>query len=125
MDDLMVYLGAFLIGSVPFGYWLTKIFKKVDLRTRGDHHTGVINVWKVAGVPLGLLTLILDMFKGAAAVSLAHALSPTDPSDWVLAGFLALVADEFPVFLKLKGGRGIGTAVGVFTALVFWMMVKS
>ena len=124
MDDFIVYLGAFLMGSVPFGYLLIKIFKKTDLRTKGDQHTGVTNVWKVGGTPLGLLTLILDVLKGVAAVSLARSLSPTDQPDWVLAGFLVLAADEFPVFLKFKGGRGIGTAVGVFAALLFWMMVK-
>jgi glycerol-3-phosphate acyltransferase PlsY len=124
VDDLILYVGAFLIGSIPFGYGLVKIFKKTDLRTKGAGHTGVTNVWKVAGAPLGLLTLILDILKGAAAVSLAHTLSPADQPDWILAGFLALVADEFPVFLKFKGGRGIGTAVGVFAALLFWRTVK-
>ena len=124
MEDLILYLGAFLIGSIPFGYLLVKIFKKIDLRKQGSGHVGATNVWKVAGVPLGLLTLGFDILKGGAAIFLAHGLSPKDQPDWVLAGFLVLLADEFPLFLKFKGGRGIGVSIGVFASLLYWMMAK-
>ena len=124
MDDLILYLAAFLIGSIPFGYFVAKTIKKIDLRKQGSGDVGVTNVWKVAGAQLGLLVLILDILKGGAAIFLAHRLSPKDQPDWVLAGFLALLADEFPIFLKFKGGRGIGVSIGVFSSLLYWMMTK-
>jgi glycerol-3-phosphate acyltransferase PlsY len=124
MDDLILYLGAFLIGSIPFGFLLAMTFKKIDLRKKGTGDVGVTNAWKVAGTPLGLLTLVLDILKGGTAIFLAHGLSPKDQPDWVLAGFLALLADEFPVFFKFKGGRGIGTSIGVFASLLYWMLSK-
>lgn len=123
MDDLITYVGSFLIGSIPMGYLLVKVLKKKDLRTKGENHVGLTNVWKIAGPQLGLLVLALDVLKGAAAVTLARVVSPDDRPDWVLAGFLALAADEFPVFLKCKGGRGIGTAIGVFGFLILWMLM--
>ena len=124
MDDLILCSGVFLIGSIPFGFLLAKTFKNIDLRKQGSGDVGVTNVWKLAGTPVGFLTLILDILKGAGAIFLAHGLSPKDQPDWVLAGFLALLADEFPVFLKFKGGRGIGVSIGVFASLLYWMMAK-
>ncbi len=124
MDDLIDYLGAYLIGSIPIGFLLLKTLKGIDLRGKESGQSGLAAVWKLAGPPLGLLVLVLDILKGASAVLLAHKLSPTDPPDMVVAGFLVLLGDEFPVFLKFRGSRSMGTIIGVFAALLFCMMVK-
>ncbi len=124
MNDFLEYAGALLIGSIPVGFLLMKKFKGLDLAKDQGGYSGITNVWKVAGPFWGLLTLALDILKGATAVSLAHFLSPTDQSDWILAGFLVLLADEFPIFLKFRGGRGIGVAMGVFGSLLFFFMGK-
>jgi glycerol-3-phosphate acyltransferase PlsY len=109
MDDLVDYVGAYLIGCIPTGLLLIKFFK----RKSGQ---------KKAITPWGLLKLALDFLKGAVAVSLAHLLSPKDPPDMVFAGFLVLMGDEFPIFLKFKGNRGIGATLGVFGTLLAWML---
>jgi acyl phosphate:glycerol-3-phosphate acyltransferase len=104
MEDFIEYLGAYLIGSIPAAFLLKK--------------------GKVGKRSFGIIKAVLDILKGFAAVSLARALSPADQPDWVLAGFLALVGDEFPIFSKFKGVRGRGTSLGVFAALLFWMLIK-
>src|SRR5258708_35461632 len=124
MDDLIDYLGSYLIGSIPVGFLLLKILKGIELRKKRKGQTGMTAFWEVAGVSWAISALALEMLKGASAVLMAHKLSPTDPPDMVVAGFLVLLGDEFPVFLKFKGGRSIGTLVGVFAALLYCMMVK-
>ncbi|HEY5037487.1 MAG TPA: glycerol-3-phosphate acyltransferase [bacterium] len=124
MEDLFIYLAAYLIGSIPIGYLLIKGFKKINLRKKGSGQIDMANVWKVAGAKWGLLTLAFDILKGASAILLARVISPTDQPDWVLAGFLVLLGDEFPVYLKFKGGKSIGVSLGVFGSLLFWMLVK-
>jgi glycerol-3-phosphate acyltransferase PlsY len=104
MDDVISYLGAYLIGSIPMVFLLKKL--------------------KVSSNLFGPLRTVLDISKGVSAVSLSRLVSPTDQPDWVLAGFLALLGDEFPVYLKFKGMRGRGVTLGVFAALLFWMLVK-
>jgi glycerol-3-phosphate acyltransferase PlsY len=124
MDDLIDYLGAYLIGSIPVGYLLLKVFKGMDLRKKAKEGTGLPQVWKAAGVSWGLLTLAMDILKGGSVVFMAHHLSPTDPPDMVMAGFLVWLADEFPPFFHFKGGRSMGVVVGVFAALLLCMMGK-
>jgi glycerol-3-phosphate acyltransferase PlsY len=113
-----------LIGSVPIGYLVLKTFKKIDLRKKSNGPLSLSQLWKITGLPFGLFMLVLNVLKGGAAIYFARTISPTDQPDWILAGFLALLGDEFPVFLKFKGFRDIGVAVGVFGSLLFWMMNK-
>jgi glycerol-3-phosphate acyltransferase PlsY len=124
MDDLLLYLGAYLIGSLPLGYLVLKGFKEIDLRKKSNGPLSLPQLWKITGAPFGLFILILNVLKGGTAIYLARTISPTDQPDWILAGFLALLGDEFPVFLKFKGFRDMGVAVGVFGSLLFWMMNK-
>ncbi|SRR5665213_814372 len=124
MDDLLLYLGAYLIGSLPVGYLVLKGFKKIDLLKNLNGPMSLPQLWKITGVPFGLFILMLNILKGGAAIYLARAISPADHPDWILAGFLTLLGDEFSVFLKFKGFRDIGVAVGVFGSLLFWMMNK-
>ena len=124
MSDLILYLGAYLIGSIPVDYLVLKGFKNIDLRKKGNSPIGIALIWKMTGTPLGFLLLALNVVNGGAAILLAHTLSPTDQPDWILGGFLTLAGDEFPVFLKFKGYRNIGVSVGVFGSLLFWMMTK-
>ncbi len=122
MDDLFDYLGAYLIGSIPMALLVLKLFKKRALPKKGKD-LGEVDVWKM-GLHLGLLIVLLDILKGASAVFMAHKLSPTDPPDMVVAGFLVLMGDRFPVFLKFKGRSNLCTLVGVFGALLACLMMK-
>jgi len=113
-----VLLGAYLLGSIPFGYLLVKWVKGVDVRTLGSGNIGMTNVWRVAGAFWGLTTLLLDAVKGAAAVWLAKYFFPELAILEVLAGLLALLGNVFSVFLGFKGGKGIGVSIGIFYSLL-------
>ncbi len=113
---------AYLLGSVPWGLVLTRMFTTVDIRRQGSGNIGANNVRRVAGTPLGLLTLAGDLLKGAAPVYLAVRLSGLDPI--LKAGFVSVVAlaafvgHLFPLYLKLKGGgKGVATAAGCFLVI--------
>jgi glycerol-3-phosphate acyltransferase PlsY len=120
MTDVLVLVAAYLLGSVPFGYLLVKWVKGVDVRTKGSGNIGMTNVWRVAGAKWGILTLVLDIAKGALAVAIARHFDPDDQLLIVMSGLVALVGNVFSVFLKFKGGKGIGISVGVFFSLL-WM----
>ena len=112
---------SYLLGSIPFGYLLVRIFRKEDIRTRGSGNIGATNVARSGAKGLGVLTLLLDLAKGLLAVLLARHVapgSPAHPSDLaVLAAVAAVLGHVFPVWLGFRGGKGVATALGVFLAL--------
>ena len=108
---------AYLLGSIPFGVILARLFGGADVRKAGSGNIGATNVARVVGPLAGILTLILDAAKGAAAVLLAEQLS-NDSATWMMiAALAALVGHCYPVWLKFKGGKGVATAAGLFAAL--------
>jgi glycerol-3-phosphate acyltransferase PlsY len=110
-------VAAYLIGSVPFGVLLAKMFGGVDVRKAGSGNIGATNVARVAGPLPGILTLVLDGVKGAAAVWLAARFSNENAMWMTIAGLSALVGHCFPVWLRFRGGKGVATAAGMFLAL--------
>ncbi len=111
---LVIPAAAYLLGSIPFGLILAKLFGGSDVRRAGSGNIGATNVARVAGFVPGVLTLLLDAAKGALAVLLAARGSEGDSRWMMLAGLGALVGHCFPVWLKFKGGKGVATAAGVF-----------
>jgi glycerol-3-phosphate acyltransferase PlsY len=110
-------VAAYLIGSIPFGILLAKMFGGVDVRKAGSGNIGATNVARVAGPLPGILTLVLDALKGVAAVWLAARFA-NDSAMWMtLAGLSALIGHCFPVWLRFHGGKGVATAAGMFLAL--------
>lgn len=108
---------AYLLGSVPWGLLVTRVFGRADIRKAGSGNIGAANVARVAGPAAGVLTLALDTAKGAAAVWLAGRFS-NDSAAWMMLGGLAvLIGHCFPIWLRFKGGKGVATALGVFLAL--------
>lgn len=118
MLDAVILIAGYLLGSIPFGYLLVKWVKGVDVRTQGSGNIGMTNVWRVAGAKWGIATLALDIAKGALAVFLARYLDPGDNLLAVGTGLTALIGNIFSVFLKFKGGKGIGVSVGIFFSLL-------
>ena len=117
LSFLLVPLVAYFLGSIPFGLILAKLFGGTDVRKKGSGNIGATNVARVVGPLAGILTLILDVAKGAAAVLLAERLS-NDSATWMMiAAVAALVGHCYPVWLKFKGGKGVATAAGVFLVL--------
>jgi|SRR5919205_616977 glycerol-3-phosphate acyltransferase PlsY len=111
---------AYLLGSIPFGYLLVRLFVGGDVRETGSGGTGATNVTRRAGKGVGVLTLLLDLLKGAAAVLAAEALTGAGEGAqwWVCAaGAAAVVGHVFPVWLGFRGGKGVATGLGVFLVL--------
>jgi len=113
----IVCFAAYLLGSIPIGLLLAKIFGRTDVRKAGSGNIGATNVLRVAGPAAGILTLLFDAGKGWLAVWIASRLMHGSSSMMIAAGFLALVGHCFPVWLRFRGGKGVATAAGIFLAL--------
>lgn len=112
-----VVVAAYLLGSIPWGVLITRIFGRADIRQAGSGNIGATNVARVAGPAAGVLTLLLDAAKGYAAVWIAARYS-NDSATWMMAaGLAALIGHCFPIWLNFKGGKGVAAALGVFLAL--------
>jgi glycerol-3-phosphate acyltransferase PlsY len=125
----VLFLIAYLIGSIPFGLVLTKMFKGVDLREIGSKNIGTTNVLRTGNKLLAFVTLLLDMGKGYISaflhlVFLNLIKSATDPDPIlyihyaIILGFGAILGHCFPIWLKFKGGKGVATTLGVLLAAV-------
>ena len=118
--QLLFLILTYLIAAIPFGLVLTKIFVKKDVREFGSGNIGATNVVRVAGKKIGLLTLILDGFKGAIMVVIAR-FTFADASGLhiflVLVGTVAVIAHVYPVYLNFKGGKGVATTLAVLLAI--------
>ena len=114
---LGIPVAAYLLGSIPFGLLLTRLFGGVDVRKSGSGNIGATNVARVAGPLAGILTLLFDAGKGAAAVWVAGRVS-NESATWMMIACLAALAGHcFPVWLKFKGGKGVATSAGALFAL--------
>jgi glycerol-3-phosphate acyltransferase PlsY len=109
---------GYLAGSVPFGVLLTRWVRGVDVRQSGSGNIGATNVTRVAGKKLGAVVLLLDALKGSLAVALALWLVPESPRLHAAVGLSAFLGHVYPVWLKLHGGKGVATALGVLVVLV-------
>jgi glycerol-3-phosphate acyltransferase PlsY len=118
---ILVAVIAYLLGSIPFGLILTRIFLGTDVRMIGSGNIGATNVMRTGSKKLGIATLILDAAKGYTAVSFAFVLARHyGVNGYVLASVAAMFAilgHVFPVWLRFKGGKGVATGVGVFLRL--------
>ncbi|MGP0019517.1 MAG: glycerol-3-phosphate 1-O-acyltransferase PlsY [Candidatus Sulfotelmatobacter sp.] len=132
---LLIAAVSYLLGSIPFGYLLVRIFRGEDVRLTGSGNIGATNVSRKSPA-LGVLTLLLDALKGSTAVAVGIMLSPqlfehipisqipwrsilpaSSPSfvAWAATGALfAVVGHMFPVWLKFRGGKGVATGLGAF-----------
>ncbi len=106
---------SYLLGSVPFGLLVAKVFNKGDLRKVGSGNIGATNVMRVGGLRLAGLTWILDMLKAIIAVFIGNYVGGVAFGAWC--GFVAIVGHCFPVWLKFHGGKGISSLFGVILAV--------
>jgi len=113
---------AYLLGSIPWGLVLTRWFTSIDIRQHGSGNIGATNVRRLAGNPLGLLTLFCDLMKGAVPVYLAGLVIGLDPilhQVFISATAMAAFGGHlFPLYLKMRGGgKGVATAFGCFIVI--------
>jgi glycerol-3-phosphate acyltransferase PlsY len=105
---------GYLLGSIPFGLILTRLFGAGDIRQIGSGNIGATNVLRTGRKELAAATLLLDAAKGFAAVAIAEALWP---GTGVLAAATAFLGHVYPVWLKFRGGKGVATMMGIVLAL--------
>jgi len=113
----IVALVAYLFGSIPFGVVMARAFGLGDLRQVGSGNIGATNVLRTGNRLAAALTLALDGAKGAIAVLLGRALFAEDAAQ--IAGLAAFLGHLFPIYLGLKGGKGVATFLGVLLALAW------
>jgi acyl phosphate:glycerol-3-phosphate acyltransferase len=114
--DAAVIVGGYLLGSMPFGYWLVRLVRHEDVRTKGSGNIGASNVWRVYGRRYGIAVMLLDVAKGFVP-ALAGVLVSGDLLG-VLAGGAAMAGHWRPLFLGFqRGGKTVATAGGVFWAV--------
>jgi glycerol-3-phosphate acyltransferase PlsY len=109
---------SYLLGSIPFGYLVVRIFKGEDVRTLGSGNIGATNVARKSPA-LGVATLLLDAAKGLAADLVARLVfsGPHQRLIMTTAAFFAVLGHLFPVWLKFRGGKGVATSLGAFILL--------
>ena len=110
---------SYLLGSIPFGYLLVRVFRGQDVRHTGSGNIGATNVARTGSKGLALATLVLDALKGAVAYDASPQMidSRTIFLFAAVAAFCALLGHMFPVWLRFRGGKGVATAAGALMAL--------
>ena len=114
MDYLTIALGSYLLGSIPFGFILTKVFLKKDIRDIGSGNIGATNALRTGNKSLGFGTLLLDITKAILPVLYVKFNYP----DYIfIASLCAFLGHVFPIWLKFKGGKGVATYVGILFSI--------
>ncbi|NDK57542.1 glycerol-3-phosphate 1-O-acyltransferase PlsY [Pontibacter fetidus] len=127
MDILLIailFIAAYLIGSICTAVWLGKWYYGIDIRQHGSGNSGATNTFRVLGKKPGTIVMLIDIFKGWAATSLAGLLVVFGaiPAEkliifQLIMGMLAVVGHIFPVYEKFKGGKGVATLLGMMLAI--------
>ena len=120
---IIILVVAYLLGSIPSAVWIGKLTKGVDVREHGSKNAGATNTMRVLGVKIGIPVLLIDVFKGFAAVKLVlfsdffEAATDSFVTFQIALGALAVIGHVFPVFAGFRGGKGVATIVGILLAI--------
>jgi len=114
MEYFIIALGSYLLGSIPFGFILTKIFLKKDIRDIGSGNIGATNALRTGNKLLGYSTLVLDISKAILPILYVK----FNYQDYIyIASLCAFLGHVFPIWLKFKGGKGVATYVGILFSI--------
>ena len=119
---IFIALFGYLLGSVPTGVLLSRLFSKTDPRQLGSKNIGATNIYRTVGKTIGVLTLVGDMAKGVIPIWIAHQWGQHDlwgiPGLWIaISGLSPLLGHVFPIFLGFRGGKGVATALGIYLVI--------
>jgi glycerol-3-phosphate acyltransferase PlsY len=117
MKTALIIISCYLLGSIPFGYIVGKLFKKVDIRELGSGNIGAANAFRILGPSLASLVLIGDIGKGIFSIYLVQYLNIDNLLIITIAGLAVICGHDWSLFLGFKGGKGIATTFGVVFAL--------
>ncbi len=133
MENMLLQLGliivAYLVGSIPNGLWIGKVFLGIDIRQLGSKNIGTSNAIRVMGLKYGILTFLLDALKGALPILLVYLLRRTNDLETtieifnraydyaILFGVVAVIGHTFPIFNQFKGGKAVASSAGIVLSL--------
>ena len=115
MKWALVIIISYLIGCFSSAYFIGKITKNIDIRGYGSGNAGTTNAMRVMGKKLGIVTFVLDVFKGILAVYLGRLL--LGDTGGLVGGFFAVMGHNWPIFLGFKGGKGVATSLGILLTI--------
>ncbi|EPP1607654.1 glycerol-3-phosphate 1-O-acyltransferase PlsY [Listeria monocytogenes] len=114
---ILLSLLAYVIGSIPSGLWIGKIFYKKDIRDFGSGNLGATNSFRVLGIKAGSIVTVMDILKGTVATLLPFFFQlNVDHHFWLLTGAFAIIGHSFPLFAGFRGGKAVATSAGVILA---------
>lgn len=114
---ILLSLLAYVIGSIPSGLWIGKIFYKKDIRDFGSGNLGATNSFRVLGIKAGSIVTVMDILKGTVATLLPFFFQlNVDHHFWLLTGAFAIIGHSFPLFAGFRGGKAVATSTGVILA---------
>jgi glycerol-3-phosphate acyltransferase PlsY len=117
MTALAWFVIGFISGALPFAVWLGQAFARADVRQIGDGNPGAANAWRAGGWRVGLAALLLDFFKGAIPVGLAHFIFHLSGLALGIVALAPILGHAFSPFLKLRGGKGLTVTFGAWAGL--------
>ncbi|QFF99078.1 glycerol-3-phosphate 1-O-acyltransferase PlsY [Psychrobacillus glaciei] len=114
MTTIILLILAYVIGSIPSGLWVGKLFYNTDIREHGSGNLGGTNTFRTLGKKAGIAVTIMDILKGtvATALGLLPIFESTNVHPLIL-GIIAVVGHMFPIFAKFKGGKAVATSGGI------------
>lgn len=113
----ILFILAYLVGSIPNALWIGKMFKNIDVRDFGSGNVGATNAARVLGWKLGVMVLLFDAFKGMIFIIIARKFGLSDIYV-VLIGLAAILGHSYSIYLKFKGGKAVATSLGVMLVLI-------
>jgi glycerol-3-phosphate acyltransferase PlsY len=118
LEKIVFIAMSYVVGAIPFGYLIVKLFYKTDIRQHGSGNPGATNVWRTFGKKPGAVTLAFDILKGVVPVLAARRFFPDQSGMALACGMSAIIGHNWSLFLRGKGGKGVATSIGVFLALI-------
>lgn len=113
----ILFILAYLVGSIPNALWIGKMFKNIDVRDFGSGNVGATNAARVLGWKLGVMVLLFDAFKGMIFIIIARKFGLSDIYV-VLIGLAAILGHSYSIYLEFKGGKAVATSLGVMLVLI-------
>lgn len=117
MHFIISFILAYCLGSLPFGYWIGKLFYNQDILNAGSGNIGTTNTFRVLGNRAGLTVLVLDILKGTAGAYMAAIWGNVPSKEWLFfVGLGAIIGHTFSMWIKFRGGKAVATSAGVLLA---------
>ncbi|MHB1001758.1 MAG: glycerol-3-phosphate 1-O-acyltransferase PlsY [Armatimonadota bacterium] len=117
MLEILVLIGCYLLGSIPFGFIVAKLWKGIDIRQHGSGNIGATNIMRLLGTGPAIAVFAADILKGLIPVIVAQNLFHNTAWIVILCGLTAVIGHTLSVFLNFKGGKGVATSLGVIVGL--------